>query len=276
MNFLSIDLEDWHTSAYLREYVNEANYTPRIEESTLLILNSLERLNIKATFFILGSIAKKYPVLIKKIAAHGHEIASHGFSHTPLWNLNPTLFATEILETNKILEDLTGEKILGFRAPYASLRQDTSWAIDVLKEANFRYDSSIFPMRTPLYGVKNAPTSLYKISSNNICKNDPQSKLLEIPFTIYKNKFLSIPCTGGIYARFLPEFFLIYLLQKIEKKQGLNFYFHPWEIDNQIPKIDVPIYNKIVSYYKINNHLAKIERISSRFQFQTFKSALDL
>lgn len=273
-HFLSVDLEDWYSSAYLRDYVKLGELIPRIEQSTKLILELFEKKKLKATFFVLGSIAEKHPELIKEIARKGHEIASHGFSHTPLWDLNEETFEEEIVQTNKILFALTGKKIKGFRAPYASLDASTAWALDVLEKHGFEYDSSIFPMRTILYGVANAPTEIYQISSSNIFQNNPQAKLTEIPFSIFNSALLKIPCTGGIYGRFLPKFILQKLLKRIAKERALNFYFHPWEIDKEIPRIKVPLFNKIVSYYNCSSYLSKLDKLLDEFNFTSFEEKL--
>lgn len=274
-HFLSVDLEDWHHSAFLRNYVNQINFKWRIDISTNLILDLFQKLNVKATFFILGEVALKFPDLIERMKQEGHEVASHGFNHIPLWNLNKESFKNELIKTNDILSSITGERVLGFRAPYASLRQETAWAIDVLNELRFLYDSSIFPMKTPLYGVKNAPLGIYKISSECILKNDTKSKLFEIPFTIYKNCLFSIPITGGIYGRFIPYAILIFLLKLTSKKNTINFYFHPWEIDMFKPKINVKLKDKIISFYGVSNYLHKIEKIIKSNNFNTFKFILE-
>ncbi|MCB9256485.1 MAG: polysaccharide deacetylase family protein [Chitinophagales bacterium] len=275
-HFLSVDLEDWYTSAYLRAYVKEHTAIDRIEQSTEAILTLFDKHQVKATFFVLGSVAEKHPSLIKKIAYKGHEIASHAYSHTPLWNLNKHSFEEEIVKTNTILQNLVDKEIKGFRAPYASLSQDSAWAIDILKDHGFKYDSSIFPMKTPLYGVKNAPLEMYKISSSDILKPDTSSELLEIPFSVYQKFGMSIPCTGGIYGRFLPAFALNQLLAKLAKDRAINFYFHPWEIDKHIPKIPVPLYNYIVSYYNINSYLSKVDRLLKKYSFSSFEQRLNL
>lgn len=274
-HFLSVDLEDWHHSAFLRNYVNEINLKWRIDVSTNLILDLFQKLNVRATFFILGEVALKFPGLIERIKQEGHEVASHGFNHIPLWDLNKESFKNELIKTNDILSTITGERVLGFRAPYASLRQETAWAIDVLTELQFLYDSSVFPIKTPLYGVKNAPLGIYKISSECILKNDKNSQLLEIPFTIYKNWLLSIPITGGIYGRFIPYAILIFLLKLTSKKRTINFYFHPWEIDMFKPKINIKMKDKIISYYGVHNYLPKIEKIIKTNNFNTFKFILE-
>jgi peptidoglycan-N-acetylglucosamine deacetylase len=274
LNIISVDLEDWHDSAYLHDYVNVENKIDRIVPATENILNLFKKYNTKATFFTLGSIAEKYPELIKTISNEGHEIASHGFTHTPVWNHSPDEFENEIKKTNKLLEEITGKSVIGFRAPYASLNQETSWIIDVLKSEGFLYDASLFPMKTPLYGVKNAPLNTYRISSKNILEHDSNSNLIEIPFTIYKSALIRIPCTGGIYGRFMPFTALNILLKHIRKDRAVNFYFHPWETDKEIPRIKVPIKNRIISYYNTGSYLKKIEKLLIKYSFTSMEQYL--
>jgi polysaccharide deacetylase family protein (PEP-CTERM system associated) len=271
LNMISVDLEDWHHSCYLKDFVTESNYIQRISSSTEQILNVFKKHKVIATFFTLGCIAEENPKLIKRIYDEGHEIASHGYTHTPLWDHNPETFRNEITKTNQIIEGITGEKVIGFRAPYASLNKETAWAIKILEEEGFVYDSSVFPMKTPLYGVNNAPLNPYKINSDNILENNPNAKIIEIPFSIYKLSFLKIPCTGAIYGRFLPLWLLKVLLNKIEKHRPINFYFHPWEIDKEIPRINAPLKNKFLSYYHTNNYLDKIDEVIKSFNFCSIK-----
>lgn len=273
-NILSVDLEDWHDSAYLRDYVNDKNKLDRIVPTTENILNLLSKHNTKATFFTLGCIAEKYPELIKNISSQGHEIASHGYTHTPVWNHSHDEFENEIRKTNKLLEEITGKKVIGFRAPYASLNHKTAWMLDILKSEGIKYDASMFPMKTPLYGVKNAPLEIYRISSDNILENDNESDLIEIPFTVYNSTLFAIPCTGGIYGRFLPLPVLRYLFARIGKKRSINFYFHPWEIDVEIPRIKVPIKNRIISYYNTDSYLKKIEKLLIKYSFTSIEQYL--
>jgi polysaccharide deacetylase family protein (PEP-CTERM system associated) len=273
-HLLSIDLEDWFTSGHLRHYVKPGEIVSRIEATTYPILELLDRKNTKATFFVLGSVARDKPRLIADIYKAGHEVASHGFSHTPLWELTPESFRKEILETNDVLSNITGAEIKGFRAPYCSLDNSTRWAIPVLIEEGFRYDSSIFPMKTPRYGVKGASVNMYFISEQDVLLEDEERKLLEIPFTIYDNKILNIPCTGGIYARYLPLSLLQYFLKKVAQQRPLNFYCHPWETDAEMPKVSVPFYNKMVVYYNNSSYLTKIEALTSLFSFTSFERLL--
>lgn len=271
---MSVDLEDWYTSGHLKDYVTKEQCIPRIEAATYPILDLFERKGVFATFFILGSIAHRHPGLIKAIHTRGHELASHSFGHTPLYQKGYNNFRKEIRETNKILEDISGVKVKGFRAPYASLNQNTAWALDILEEEAFVYDSSIFPMQTPLYGVPGAPHHIYKISSNAICSHNPDATLTEIPFTVFQSGPVNIPCTGGIYGRYLPLPVLRFLLRRVTLERQINFYFHPWETDNGIPRIDVPLKNRLVAYYNIQGYLKKIDILTDVFKFSSFERIL--
>jgi len=270
-HLLSVDLEDWYHSGRLKHFVTDSNRVSRIRYSTDRILDLLERKGIFATFFILGEIARKQPELVRKIRQKGHEIASHGYSHTPLWYLSRKDAQTEIRETNKILSDITGEKVQGFRAPHYSLDERTSWLIDILEEEGFEYDSSIFPVKTSLHGINGAGLSPYYISGKNLLSHTPGASLLEIPLTVYDAGPVRIPCTGGVYGRYLPRPVLTGLLKSIAKKRVINFYFHPWETDAGIPRLNVPLGNRLVAYYNIAGYLDKIEHLTEVFSFTSFE-----
>lgn len=274
VHLLSIDFEDWHTSAYLRHYVRPEAAIHQLDKSTPPILDLLAQMGVSATFFILGSAAKAHPALIKRIAAEGHEIASHGYSHTPLWALTPASFRAEVVLTNKLLQDLTGRSVKGFRAPYCSLQADTAWMLDILEDEGFVYDSSLFPLRTILYGVNGAPTTMYRIASHNILQETPSAKLLEIPFTVYKKWGITVPCTGGVYGRLWPLWALQWLLQQTARQQPLNFYFHPWEAYAHTPRINAPWFNQFISYYNAKHYLPRVRQLGKTFSFTSFEKFL--
>ncbi|MDD3878230.1 MAG: polysaccharide deacetylase family protein [Bacteroidales bacterium] len=275
-HFMSVDMEDWYHSAFLRHYTHSLEINPRIEQSTQSILQLFDEYGIKATFFVLGELAQKHPALIRRIFDKGHEIASHGLNHTPLWKLNPDSFEKNLMNTKKILSDITGKAVKGFRAPYASLDLKTSWAVDILAYHNILYDSSIFPVKTPMYGLNKAPLTPYRISSANILKDSPDGRIIEIPFTISKLVWLKMPCSGGIYGRFFPMFLLKYLLTKTAKQNSINFFFHPWETDKDTPRIKVPAFNRLVTYYNTTTYLKKIEKLMKTFKFTSFEDKLSL
>lgn len=274
-NILSIDYEDWFTTSHYRHIVNDDNKKYLLDKPTHQILEILEKSSTQATFFVLGQVAIDRPELIEKIAQQGHEIASHGYSHTPLGRLSPQKFREEIITTNKILEDITQKKVIGFRAPFMSLNQQTSWAIDILKEEGFLYDSSIFPVQIPVYGVKNAPLYPYKINSENICDPSKESSLIEFPISIFQQGILKIPCSGGIYGRFLPYRLLSFLLHRIQKENIINFYLHPWELFNKRNLTPYPgLKNDFLANYQSKTYLQKIEKIIQEFRFSSFKDYL--
>ncbi len=274
-NLISVDLEDWHTSAYLAAYVKKTDICHRITEAAYPILEVFERKGVKATFFVLGSIAEQFPDLIKDIARKGHELASHGYSHTPLWRLTGRSFRDELRKTNRIIEDTAGIRPSGFRAPWASLDASTAWAVDILGEEGFKYDSSIFPVLTPLYGAPGAPVKAYRISARNIARNSPGSPIVEIPFTVACFGAIRIPCTGGFYGRVMPFPFLKYLLKTARRNGPVNFYFHPWETCARIPRIKVPVFNAFVSYYNAGNYLKKIEALLDCWEYMPFNTYVD-
>ncbi|NLB35004.1 MAG: DUF3473 domain-containing protein [Elusimicrobia bacterium] len=277
INLLSVDLEDWHTSGFLRQAVSgERPPASCIREATIPILNLFKEEGYSATFFVLGSIAAEDPDLIKEIDMQGHEIASHGYSHTPLWELKPEAFRKELKETSDIIEEITGKRPVGFRAPCASLDENTSWAVNVLQEEGYRYDSSIFPMKTPIYGAPGATRGIYRISSADIFNDSPDSSLLEFPFSVCGPSFFPLPCTGGIYGRVIPYLFLKPMLKSVVRRRSLNFYFHPWETYAYIPRLNVGIISRMVSYYNIGNYLKKIRRILGTFKFTSFENYIDM
>lgn len=274
-NILSIDYEDWFTTSHYRNVVNENNKKYILEKPTLQLLDMLEKNSTSATFFILGQVAKDCPELIKKITAGGHEIASHGYSHTRLEQLTPEQFHEEIILTNKILEDITQKNITGFRAPFLSLNQQTAWAIDILEDTGFLYDSSIFPIKTPVYGVKNVPTYPYRIHSENIIEHSNKSKLIEFPISIYQKGPIKIPFAGGIYGRFLPEKVFSYFSHELQKKSFINFYVHPWELHDKTEITPHPGWRKnFLANYKSESYLLKIEKMIQRYNFSTFQNFL--
>ena len=198
-NALSIDLEFWYSAELVRPYAQEGN--DLIIEMVEPILDLLDTHNTKATFFVLGKVAKKYPELIKEIFEKGHEIASHSYSHKTLFELGKDGFENEIRSSVSILRKITGERVRGFRAPTFSISNETIWALDILEKYGFDYDSSVFPIRTKLYGVPNAPLHPYWPSFEDISKEDEGHRILELPLTVCKFYFMKIPIAGGFYLR---------------------------------------------------------------------------
>jgi len=234
---LSFDLEFWHNSEFLKKELSAvavSNFDDRVVQQTEKILDLLNRNNSYATFFVLGEVAEKYPNLVKTIFDAGHEIASHGYSHTALAELTSASFEAQIVKTNLIMKSITGLSPVGFRAPAFSLTEKTSWAIPILIKHGFKYDSSIFPSRISHYGHSSAPRESYYISEKNIYRPNPTSPLLEVPVAVSKQFGFRLPIAGGIYFRLFPYQFYKRLVRRHNAKHATLLYFHPHEFDTTV------------------------------------------
>jgi polysaccharide deacetylase family protein (PEP-CTERM system associated) len=274
-NALSIDLEEWYHSELV-----EGRKSPfsQVEEATKPILDLLDRYQTKASFFIVGEVAEKNPRLIQLIFERGHEIGCHTFSHKLVWNLDQNLFREEMEHFHSVIEKILGKiEIKGFRAPCFSIDNRNRWALKVLLDFGYRYDASIFPLKiNPLYGVSGAPTRPYRISFEDVRKEDPQSPLMEFPLCPLKIGGLKIPISGGFYLRVLPTFFLDWGLKRINRSQPFLVYFHPWESYEKTPRFKLPLYNRVISYYGISSALKKFEFLLNHFRFGRVDQVLAL
>lgn len=233
-NVLSIDLERWSD----RRLINYDDIENINDDVTSLykgldeILNLLNKYKYQGTFFIVAKISKIYPELIENIIDEGHEIALHGWSHNRLENLNPKIFEKEILKSIKSIMHITRERPKGFRAPDFSLNKKTGWALKILIENKFVYDSSIFPCRVPLYGKMVAPYYPYYPSIENPEIIDiTQRRIIELPLLINKTSFFRMPAAGGFWLRLFGPKFVLSAVKKMNKR-GIPsiLYIHPWEL----------------------------------------------
>lgn len=236
-NILQVDVEDWYCDLDINEWKSQED---RIAGSTNRVLEILKEANASATFFVLGYVAEHHPELVKQIKDGGHEVASHSYAHKPITRQTPQEFEADLLKSIRILEGIIGTRVLGYRAPQFSIVEKTSWAIDILKQARLRYDSSVFPVKTHLYGVPHAPLFPYHISSSNVEIDDLAEEFLEIPLSVYQLPGIrkNIPVAGGFYLRFFPYSFIKYALRKLNRQnRAAVCYIHPWELDPQQPKV---------------------------------------
>jgi peptidoglycan-N-acetylglucosamine deacetylase len=270
-NFMSVDLEDYYCDLPISKW---PNYQERVVKNTRKILELFNQNNVKATFFTLGYIAEKFPDLIHEIVEQGHEIGSHTYAHLDLRKNSKEVVTEDIKKSVKVLKDISGQEILGFRAPYFSINEKSFWVFDLLEEL-FVYDSSIFPVKTPLYGISNAPRTIYKPTVKNPITNNEDGKLIEIPaathkFPIYGN----VPIAGGFYLRFLPYFYIKYGIKSNHKnKNPVMMYIHPKDIDPQMPKIKG--YNWYY-YYNLKKSFSKFEQLLQDFKFSSVKNILKI
>jgi peptidoglycan-N-acetylglucosamine deacetylase len=274
-NALSIDLEFWYSAELVRPYVKDEN--DLIVEMTRPLIDILDENGTKATFFVLGKVAEKYPDLIKEIHEKGHEIASHAYSHRTLYDLGKSGLEQEIKKSKCLLEKITGERLDGFRAPTFSLDNSTKWALDILDNSGFSYDSSLFPAKTALYGVSDAPLYPYRPSKENISKESMNSgrNIVEIPLSVYRLGPLSIPIAGGFYLRAMPFYLLETLIKQINKDRAAVIYIHPWELFPIMPKLDLSSSSKFITYYKVESTIKKFQKLLSAFQFDSIREVIN-
>ena len=270
-NIMSIDFEDYFCDLPFATW-NE--YENRVIKTTPTLLELFSKYDVKATFFVVGYFAEKFPELIKGIHEEGHEIASHSFSHIDLRKASRVEIEKDLIKSFEVLENVTGEKVVGFRAPFFSIDDSNSWVIDFLKK-HIKYDSSIFPVKSPLYGIPDAPRDIYHPSQKNFIKNDESEEFIEIP--LLTNRILSfynLPSAGGFYFRSLPYFLISQGIKKFnhENKPAM-LYFHPKDLDINMPKIKEYSWHY---YYGKRNILKKFEKLLNDFEFTSAKNFLNL
>ncbi|RZN44088.1 MAG: DUF3473 domain-containing protein [Methanosarcinales archaeon] len=273
-NALTIDLEYWHSPELIRGFAPEER-DDLIIKMTTPILRLLDEFSVSATFFVLGAVAEKYPELVAEIHSRGHEVASHAYSHRTLHELGRDRFEDEIDRSVRLLREITGESPIGFRAPSFSIDNATGWAFDVLERHGFKYDSSIFPVKTYLYGVQDAPPGIYRPSAQNVAENDPNSKIIEFPLTIFKCT-RRVPISGGFYLRVLPFSVLKRMIESVNRKQPAVIYLHPWEIIPVMPRLKLPLKSRFITYYGIKSTRWKLEGLLESFSFAPAREVLEL
>ena len=269
MMVFSVDVEDWFQVENFKRVIREddwENYELRVQENTMRILALLDMYNVKATFFILGWIAERVPEIVREIHARGHEIASHGYSHKLINTQTPSEYRVDVRKSKQILENIIGEKILGYRAPSFSI---TDWAIEILQDEGYKYDSSYYPSKfNRRYGkIKLAFTPRGQRLPNG---------MLEFPLSVLDIGKIKIPWSGGGYFRLYP-----YLVFKVGVKNIIKifdyyvFYIHPWEIDPDQPKVhNIGFAKKFRHHVGINNCMKKLERLLKDFTFTNFKEVM--
>jgi polysaccharide deacetylase family protein (PEP-CTERM system associated) len=268
INAFSIDFEDWYQGVLQINYSDWPRYQSRIERNLITILELLSKHCIRATFFILGYIADKFPEFVKLIAANGHEIASHGYYHRPVFEQTPEEFRQDVLRSKKIIESVAGVAVQGYRAPFFSITKKTLWALNILKEAGFKYDSSIFPTKNFLYGIPDAPQTIYKAGEDG---------LIEFPLSVIKRSGITVPVCGGFYMRMLPYALIKWGISSFNRTRGpAVIYLHPWELDLEKPKINIPmpLKWKIIYGCNIKTMKKKIEQLMREFRFTTISEVL--
>ena len=265
---LSIDLESYWHAELLRKRVDRAGALDRVEEATRPLLALLAQHGVRATFFTVGEVIETHPELIRDIVAAGHELACHTYTHRPLWELDEAAFEEEIVRFNALVARVTpGVRVRGFRAPTFSLSPATSWALNVLARHGYTYDSSVFPMKTPLYGIPDAPMHPYRPAAN-LVDEDPASPLVEWPMTVWRVGPVTVPVCGGFYLRALPMRLILHGLKQAAKTRPIVIYLHPWELDPDTPRIPLPRRDRFITYHNLGQPMRRrLETLLDAFTF---------
>ena len=272
-NALTVDVEDYFQVAALAEAVDRQDWPTmeyRVEANTDRLLELFEQRDVKATFFTLGWVAERSPDLVRRIQKAGHEIASHGYSHQLVYNQTPDVFREETRKSKQILEDITGEPIKGYRAASYSITAKSRWALDILCEEGFTWDSSIFPVHHDRYGMPGTPHQPY------ILEAPEGGTLKEFPLSTCPVGNYRMPIAGGGYFRLYPYALSRWGLGKINRAgQPFIFYLHPWEIDTGQPRLKVKAFSRFRHYNNLDKCMNRLERLLTDFEFGSVSDVMN-
>ena len=272
-NALTVDVEDYFHVSALASSISRSSWASResrVVGNTGRLLELFDQFGAKATFFVLGWVAERYPQLVVDIAARGHEVACHGLSHRLVYEQSPEEFRAETLRSKQVLEDITGAAVLGYRAASYSIVRRSLWALDTLAELGFAYDSSIFPVRHDRYGIPDAERIPHRLST-------PGGKVIvEWPLSTASVAGFRLPVSGGGYFRLLPYWVTRWGLASINRREQrpFVFYLHPWEIDPDQPRVSAGWLSRFRHYTNLGKCEARLRRLLAEFRFGTAKDGL--
>jgi polysaccharide deacetylase family protein (PEP-CTERM system associated) len=231
-NAMTVDVEDYFQVSAFERYIEKSSWDAqecRVERNVDRILALFDKAGVKATFFTLGWIAQRYPGMVRRIVEQGHELASHGWSHVRVTQQDPAQFRDDVVRTKQLLEDVSGQAVVGYRAASYSIGASNLWALDVLHETGHRYSSSIYPIKHDLYGMPDAPRFAFRPGAGD---------LVEFPVTTVRVGRRNLPCGGGGWFRLVPYSAMRLAMRRVNRadRQPVIFYFHPWEIDPEQPR----------------------------------------
>ncbi|WP_240504508.1 XrtA system polysaccharide deacetylase [Tsuneonella mangrovi] len=264
-NGLSVDVEDWFQVGAFENVIERDSWEAlpnRVSDNVLRILDLFAEANVKATFFTLGWVARRNAGLMRRIVNAGHEMASHGWDHARVFTLGPKAFAEDLERARMTLEDATGVQVIGYRAPSFSIDQRTPWAYDVLAEQGYAYSSSVAPIVHDHYGWRNAPRFAFQPLAH--------SPLIEIPVTTAILGGKRVAAGGGGFFRVLPYAFSRWAIRQVNRaeRRPAVFYFHPWEIDPDQPRVpDAPLRSRFRHYTNLDKMAGKLTELIHDFDW---------
>ena len=264
-NAMTIDVEDYFQVSAFESHILREDWDQlpcRVEANVDRILALFDEHGVKATFFVLGWMAERYPQMLRRVASAGHEIASHGYDHVRIIHQTPAVFREEVHRTGALLEDATGNAVRGYRAASFSIGRDTLWALDELLEAGYQYSSSIYPVQHDLYGMPEAPRFAFRHLG--------EGGILEIPVTTVEIGKRNYPCGGGGYFRLFPYVVSRWALKRVNERDGQSavFYFHPWEIDPEQPRqLGLGLKTRVRHYLNLSRMERRLIRLFQDFDW---------
>jgi polysaccharide deacetylase family protein (PEP-CTERM system associated) len=266
---LTFDVEDWYQGFLYRGIAGWEQYNSREKRTVERVLSLLDEYKTKATFFVLGKVAEQQPEIILSISRAGHEIASHTYSHKPVPRHTPRSFREDLRRSIATLEDITGSRVLGYRAASWSVRSDCLWALDILAEEGIEYDSSIFPTRLHSYGIPHFPPYPHRLHLTS------GQSIFELPAQVFSLGGLRLPSAGGFYLRAFPFQLSLQALRQSERSAHSGMvYLHPYDLDADVPRVKVPLAFRVIRYYNLGKTEAYVRRLLSTFRFSPVKDLL--
>jgi polysaccharide deacetylase family protein (PEP-CTERM system associated) len=274
LNAISVDVEEHFQVAAFASVVDRdawPSHESRVRRNTGALLDLFDTAGVRATFFVLGWVAEREPGLVREIADRGHEIGSHGYSHRFVYDQSPEEFRQETERSRRFLQDVSGQPVLGYRAASFSIVRKSLWALDVLVEVGFRYDSSVFPVLHDRYGLPGAKRAIHRGTTPS------GSELLEFPPSTIRIGGATIPVAGGGYLRLLPRLFSHWAIRRLNVRERMPamVYLHPWEIDPEQPRIRGTLPNRMRHYGRIPSMRGKLLGVLERFRFGPVAEALE-
>ncbi|HVT47319.1 MAG TPA: XrtA system polysaccharide deacetylase [Vicinamibacterales bacterium] len=273
VNAMSIDVEDYFHVSVFDGIVPRSMWDrmeSRVVANTERMLAIFEEFRVRSTFFVLGWVAERHPQLVRTIATAGHEVASHGYAHRLIYDQTPAAFRDDVRRAKAIIEDAAGCPVAGYRAPSYSITPRSLWALDVLVEEGYQYDSSIFPIRHDRYGIPVSGRKPYRIERR-------RGALVEVPGSTTRIGPLNLPVAGGGYFRLLPYWWAHWGISRVNRieRRPVVFYLHPWEIDPGQPRLSAGRLGRFRHYRHLEETEARLRRLLTDFPFDTIASVVD-
>jgi polysaccharide deacetylase family protein (PEP-CTERM system associated) len=269
-NVLSVDVEDYFQVEAFSDIVDRArwnSYSCRVADNTRRLLDLFDGCGIHGTFFILGWVAERYPSLVREIVARGHEPACHSYWHRLIYKLDVEEFRQDTRRAKEVIEQAAGRRVRGYRAPSYSITARSLWALDILAEAGFTYDSSIFPIRHDIYGIPNAPRFPFRIETG-------AGPLIEYPITTFRLLGRNLPVGGGGYLRMFPFWYTRFGFSRTQTENlPLIVYIHPWEIDPGQPRLPGRLTSRLRHYTNLSKTYARLKELVELGGFTGFESS---